>query len=518
MTKSVGPEARTAVEAPGPFVSALAFGRAAIFASSVSAVRWINDRVGAPASRQKRLELLADLARRSKQVYGNLRRRLSPRARQALRDRATHIAVLERSWEDAGAQAQIDDSSTISDRASPNERRPLTVALFIHGFLVGKGGAEKVAAQLANVLVESGMAADIICRRPFGTPPVYDLDERVRVRILTNIKDASIATLKGGGYDLLIGFGMRGSYERIPRIADILRVPFIIQECNNPDFITKVLSASDFCRDATDARWLRQSILAHAAGVRLTVPDYAEGLAADIKPFTYAFYNAFTLPRQKAEALRAERKKFICVAAMKSEIKNGMAAVDAFCRYSAHDSDPSLLLYGENYYQAAVARLREIYPDAKVVDCGFVDDMDKIYGDAYALIIPSYTEGLPSVVVEAFSYGVPCIGFSDCDGVRHIIQHEETGLLVDREDPDGLTEALRKIAQPDFRQLLSDNAKRFADKNLSFTQWRDNWLRMVDNAVNSRNNEARPQPPAAYDPSHPRTQNWRDLLRTFIGL
>jgi glycosyltransferase involved in cell wall biosynthesis len=132
------------------------------------------------------------------------------------------------------------------------------------------------------------------------------------------------------------------------------------------------------------------------------------------------------------------------------------------------------------------------------------------------MVIPSYTEGLPSVVVEAFSYGVPCIGFSDCDGVRHIIQHGQTGLLADREDPGSLADALRKIADPDFRQTLSDNAKQFAKDNLSYAQWRANWLQMIDNAANRRNNRAQSQLPVAHDSAHPRSQHWRDLLRTFI--
>jgi glycosyltransferase involved in cell wall biosynthesis len=143
--------------------------------------------------------------------------------------------------------------------------------------------------------------------------------------------------------------------------------------------------------------------------------------------------------------------------------------------------------------------------------------MDEVYGDAYAMMIPSYTEGLPSVVVEAFSYGLPCIGYSDCDGVRHIIRDGETGLLVDREDPDGLANALRKIADPDFHRVLSNNAKRFADENLSYAQWRTNWLEMIENVANQCNNEAQPQLPVAYDSAHPRSQQWRDLLRTFIA-
>ena len=95
-------------------------------------------------------------------------------------------------------------------------------------------------------------------------------------------------------------------------------------------------------------------------------------------------------------------------------------------------------------------------------DRGAVHDIAAIYSQAHALVIPSFVEGLPNVVVEAFSFGVPCIGFSDCEGVAHLVRHQETGLLVDRNDPQGLQNAMQEIADPQVQSSLSAAAFEFA--------------------------------------------------------
>lgn len=46
------------------------------------------------------------------------------------------------------------------------------------------------------------------------------------------------------------------------------------------------------------------------------------------------------------------------------------------------------------------------------------------------LILPSYTEGIPFVILEAMSIGIPCI-YSNINGADEIIDDEETGFLFD---------------------------------------------------------------------------------------
>jgi glycosyltransferase involved in cell wall biosynthesis len=230
-----------------------------------------------------------------------------------------------------------------------------------------------------------------------------------------------------------------------------------------------------------------------------------------MKPFTYAFYNSFAAPTPHMKPLA---KKLICVGAMKNAQKNGLDAVLAFCQFAAPGW--SLHLYGDNKYRAGMQEILDRYPDAVVVDHGVVHDIDEIYGDAHALLIPSFHEGLPNVVIEAFSYGVPCIGYADCEGVNQLIKDGDTGLLLDRTAPGALTNAVRKMTDSDLRKRLSANAKRFAEENLRLAQWEANWLRLAENAANGLTNEGKRKSPVAQQPSGARAAQWNTLLETYL--
>ena len=61
------------------------------------------------------------------------------------------------------------------------------------------------------------------------------------------------------------------------------------------------------------------------------------------------------------------------------------------------------------------------------------------------LLMPSLHEGLPYTLLEAMSLGVPVVA-SRVGGLAEVLRHEETGLLVDVGDGDGLAQALARLA------------------------------------------------------------------------
>lgn len=66
-------------------------------------------------------------------------------------------------------------------------------------------------------------------------------------------------------------------------------------------------------------------------------------------------------------------------------------------------------------------------------------------------VLPSLWEGLPYVLMEAGALGKPVVA-SDIEGVREIIQNGETGLLVPKNDPQELAEAIVQLkAEPQLR-------------------------------------------------------------------
>ena len=84
---------------------------------------------------------------------------------------------------------------------------------------------------------------------------------------------------------------------------------------------------------------------------------------------------------------------------------------------------------------------------------GHREDMPAVLGAATLVVLPSYREGLPKVLLEAAACGKALIA-ADVPGCREVVIHEKTGLLVPVRDAPALAEAIAC--------LLSDHGRRAA--------------------------------------------------------
>lgn len=73
------------------------------------------------------------------------------------------------------------------------------------------------------------------------------------------------------------------------------------------------------------------------------------------------------------------------------------------------------------------------------------DRMGQVYREASLLALSSRYEGLPMVLLEAQSYGIPAVSFDCKCGPRDVISDGEDGLLVPEGDVQALAEALYKL-------------------------------------------------------------------------
>jgi glycosyltransferase involved in cell wall biosynthesis len=80
---------------------------------------------------------------------------------------------------------------------------------------------------------------------------------------------------------------------------------------------------------------------------------------------------------------------------------------------------------------------------------GFRSDLDRFVPHFDLLVLPSYTEGMPNVVLEAFGAGVPVVGTA-VGGTPEIIEDGVSGYLVPPGDPDTMAERiLDALENPD---------------------------------------------------------------------
>jgi glycosyltransferase involved in cell wall biosynthesis len=96
-------------------------------------------------------------------------------------------------------------------------------------------------------------------------------------------------------------------------------------------------------------------------------------------------------------------------------------------------------------------------------------EVDKHYRDATVFVLPSIEgEGLPNVVLEAMSWGVPVVT-TDSGGLPSIVEDGETGYLVSMRDEAALADRVEELLNdPEKREYLSRNAWEFVRENHSW--------------------------------------------------
>lgn len=85
---------------------------------------------------------------------------------------------------------------------------------------------------------------------------------------------------------------------------------------------------------------------------------------------------------------------------------------------------------------------------------GFVDDAPRFLKAFDLFLLPSITEGLALVLLEAGLAKLPVVA-SSVGGIPEVIEDNKTGLLVTPRDPDAITSAIKKLfVSPELRKNL----------------------------------------------------------------
>ena len=103
----------------------------------------------------------------------------------------------------------------------------------------------------------------------------------------------------------------------------------------------------------------------------------------------------------------------------------------------------ALLIAGDGPMRQKVHRCCKADGGARYV--GFVNDVPALLSAADMFVLPSRWEGWPLALGEAMSMGLPAIG-ADAAGIRDVITHGQTGLLVPAEDAAALASAMGQLA------------------------------------------------------------------------
>jgi glycosyltransferase involved in cell wall biosynthesis len=98
---------------------------------------------------------------------------------------------------------------------------------------------------------------------------------------------------------------------------------------------------------------------------------------------------------------------------------------------------------------------------------GYVKNMPKILSEANIVVLPTYREGVPKILIEAAACGRAIIA-TDVPGCREIVRHKENGLLVPIQSPVALAKAIKfLIENPEVRKKMGAKGREIVERQFS---------------------------------------------------
>lgn len=310
------------------------------------------------------------------------------------------------------------------------------------------GGAERVVVLLANKFIEKFEVFVIVLNK---TETVYSVDKEVTIIYLQEkylpssslfeaIKSNFVyvkkicKTVKTNQIDILIGFTT--SVNILTIISSMfLNKPNLISERNNPEVSVPNIFWK-FFRD-------------------LTYP-FTNGLIVQTD-FNRKFYQKI-IKKNKIKVIPnpidksifsarkdyCERENIILTVGRLDVNKNQRLLFEAFTNLNV--GNWKLVIAGDGVLREEYKKLTAYLGIADKVDfVGNVANVSDYYNKAKIFVFTSKSEGFPNALLEAMSFGLPCIS-TDCpSGPSEIIKNNENGFLIDVNNKSQLEKKLTDL-------------------------------------------------------------------------
>ena len=159
-----------------------------------------------------------------------------------------------------------------------------------------------------------------------------------------------------------------------------------------------------------------------------------------------------------------------------SNEKNFTELVDIWALIAKDYPDWKLRIVGEGYTDTRILqKVKEYGLESQFELCPFTKEIQKHYLSASVYVMTSAFEGLPLVLVEAESMGLPLVSYACPCGPRDIITEGKDGFLVEPGDQNTFAARLRMLIEDeDLRRQMGQaaklNSERFSLDNV-MKQW-----------------------------------------------
>ncbi|WP_026734377.1 glycosyltransferase family 4 protein [Fischerella sp. PCC 9605] len=138
--------------------------------------------------------------------------------------------------------------------------------------------------------------------------------------------------------------------------------------------------------------------------------------------------------------------KLACVGRLAPDAKGQDILFDVLRSEKWKSRPVEVTLFGNGYQRNTLKRLKHLWRLDNIKFGGFVDNVEAIWADRHALILPSRYEGLPLAIVEAMLCGRFCI-VTDVAGNTEVVKDNINGFVAKAPIAECLDDAMERAWQ-----------------------------------------------------------------------
>lgn len=188
-------------------------------------------------------------------------------------------------------------------------------------------------------------------------------------------------------------------------------------------------------------------------------------------------------PMKNCSIAKLQNKKVISVGRLEPQ-KGYDMLIDAWKFISIKYPNWILEIYGDGELKKQLEeKIYNYNIENNVYLCETTSDIESKYLESSLFVASSRYEGLPMVLIEAMSYGLPLVSF-DCEyGPRELIDDTVNGFLVEPNNIDLLAEKICSLIEnEELRKRMGINALE-KSKQFSIDKIMIQWINLIENLI-----------------------------------
>jgi len=145
---------------------------------------------------------------------------------------------------------------------------------------------------------------------------------------------------------------------------------------------------------------------------------------------------------------------------------------------NAREGGLSYLIAGSGQLADNVTQLAAQYTSVRFKGLVPTSELPGIFNECRLLVLPSVTEGVPNVILEAMACGTPVLATA-VGGIPDVITDGLTGFIMPTNDPEIIARNILRVLNDSDLNRISENALRMVRKEFSFESALERYERII---------------------------------------